>query len=101
MMSVFSGSKQHRSRTKKTGLYSLEGSLQANHYCLTYSSTLKMEEICYFETSVDLHRSTLRCIPEDTAFQREACHSVIIYVRNLQRPKFERPMQVYFDLRGN
>jgi hypothetical protein len=28
-------------------------------------STLKMEATCFSETSIDLHRTTLRYIPED------------------------------------
>jgi hypothetical protein len=32
--------------------------------CLTYSSTLKMEVICYSETSVDFWRTTQRYIPK-------------------------------------
>jgi hypothetical protein len=36
--------------------------------CLTYSSTLKMEEICFSETSVDFQRTTRRYIPEDRIF---------------------------------
>jgi hypothetical protein len=32
--------------------------------CLAYPSTLKMEAICFSETSVDFHRSTPKYIPE-------------------------------------
>jgi hypothetical protein len=46
---------------------------QANQYeagtmlvsCLVYSSTLKMEAICFSETSVDFQRAIWRYIPED------------------------------------
>jgi hypothetical protein len=34
--------------------------------CSAYSSTMKMEAICSFETSVDFQRTTRRYIPEDT-----------------------------------
>jgi hypothetical protein len=32
--------------------------------CLAFSSTLMMEAICSFETSVDYQRATQRCVPE-------------------------------------
>jgi hypothetical protein len=34
--------------------------------CSTYSSTLKMEAICYSETSVDFRQTTRRYIPENS-----------------------------------
>jgi hypothetical protein len=37
--------------------------------CLAYSSTLKMEAICFSETSVDFQRNTQRYIPEDSTFR--------------------------------
>jgi hypothetical protein len=37
--------------------------------CLNYSSTLKMEAVIFFETSVNLYRNILLHFPEDSAFQ--------------------------------
>jgi hypothetical protein len=39
--------------------------------CLAYSSTLKVEAISYYETSVDFHRTSLCHIPEDRTLQLE------------------------------
>jgi hypothetical protein len=38
--------------------------------CLAYSSTLKMEEICFSETSVDFQQATCHHIPEDRTIFR-------------------------------
>jgi hypothetical protein len=37
-------------------------------YCLVYSSTMKMEAICYSETSVDFQRATRRYIAEESTY---------------------------------
>jgi hypothetical protein len=42
--------------------------------CSAYSSTLKMEAICFSETSVDFQRTTWHYIPEDSTLdQRIIC----------------------------
>jgi hypothetical protein len=43
------------------------------------SSNLKMEAICSFETSVDLHRSTRRYIPEGRTLHNHRCENLASY----------------------
>jgi hypothetical protein len=43
---------------------------------LDYSSTLKMKAICYFETSIDLQRSTLLYISVDRTLHNHICENL-------------------------
>jgi hypothetical protein len=53
-------------------------------------STMKMEAICFSETSVEFERTTLRCVPEDSSLQKisfpgcPAC-SLVTIVSELSR----------------
>jgi hypothetical protein len=44
--------------------------------CLDYFSTLKMDEICSPEMSVDFHRTVLYYIPEDRSLHRNHCENL-------------------------
>jgi hypothetical protein len=44
-----------------------------------YSSTLKMEEKCSSETSVDTQRTTRRYIPEDDTLHNHRCENLESY----------------------
>jgi hypothetical protein len=47
--------------------------------CLAYSPTLKMEVICYSETSVDFERTTRSNITEDIALHIHRCERLKTY----------------------
>jgi hypothetical protein len=47
--------------------------------CLAYSSTLKMEATCSFETSVDIHRTTQHYISEDRIVHNPRCENLMSY----------------------
>jgi hypothetical protein len=49
---------------------------------LVYSWTLKMEEICSSETSVDFQRSTRRYIPEDCTLVLK-CLPFVLLIRDI------------------
>jgi hypothetical protein len=51
------------------------------------SSTLKMEAICSFETSVETQRTTRRHIPEDDILPNHRCENLKSYSANPQ-PNF-------------
>jgi hypothetical protein len=42
----------------------------------SYPSTLKIEAICSFETSLDFHRTTRHCIPEDRTLHSHRCDNL-------------------------
>jgi hypothetical protein len=42
-------------------------------------SNLKMEEICFSETSVDIQRTTRRYIPEGSTLRNHSCESIKCY----------------------
>jgi hypothetical protein len=44
---------------------------------LAYWSTMKMEVVCSFETSVDLHRTTQRYITEDSTLRSHRCENLM------------------------
>jgi hypothetical protein len=44
------------------------------------SSTLKMEAICSFETSVETQRTTRRHIPEDDTLHNHRCENLRSYI---------------------
>jgi hypothetical protein len=46
---------------------------------LAYFSTLKMEATCFFETSVDLQRTTRRYISEDRTPHKHRCENLKSY----------------------
>jgi hypothetical protein len=48
-------------------------------FCPAYFSTLRMESICYSETSVDFQRTTRRYIPEDSTLHNYRCGSLKYY----------------------
>jgi hypothetical protein len=52
--------------------------------CSAYSSTLKMEAICSFETSVEFQRTTRRYIPEDSTLHNHRCETLKSYTVNLK-----------------
>jgi hypothetical protein len=47
--------------------------------CSASSSALKMEAICSFESYVDFHRTTRRCIPEDRTLLNHRCENIKSY----------------------
>jgi hypothetical protein len=47
--------------------------------CSAYFSILKMEAICFFETSVDNQRTTRRYIPEDRTLYNHRCEKLKSY----------------------
>jgi hypothetical protein len=48
--------------------------------CSAYSSTLKMEAICFSETSVDFQRTTWRYIQEDSTLHNQRCENLKSYI---------------------
>jgi hypothetical protein len=48
--------------------------------CSAYSSTLKMEAICFSVTLVDFQRNTRRCIPEDIILHNHHCENLKPYI---------------------
>jgi hypothetical protein len=48
----------------------------------TISSTLKMEAICFSETSVETQRTTRRHVPEDDTLYNHHCEDVKSYILN-------------------
>jgi hypothetical protein len=48
--------------------------------CLTYSSTLNMEETCSSETSFDFQRTTLHYIPGDRILHQNLCKNLRSYM---------------------
>jgi hypothetical protein len=55
--------------------------------CFAYSSTLKVEATCSFETSVDFQRTTLRFVPEDRTLPVLSTASNIVsdFIMNVNR----------------
>jgi hypothetical protein len=53
-----------------------------------HSFTLKMEAMCYSETSVDFERTARRYIPEDSTFHNYRCVNLISYKFQLISTKF-------------
>jgi hypothetical protein len=49
-------------------------------FLLRFPSTLKMEAICSFESSVDFQRTTLRYIPEDSTLHNHRCDKLKSYI---------------------
>jgi hypothetical protein len=47
--------------------------------CLAYASILKMEAICFSETSVDFQQTTRRCIPKDITLHNDRCENLSSY----------------------
>jgi hypothetical protein len=47
--------------------------------CLAYSSNLKLESICFSETSVDFQRTTRHYIPEDRLLHNYRCANLEAY----------------------
>jgi hypothetical protein len=47
---------------------------------LTYTTTLKMEEKCSSETSVDFQETTQRYISEDIALHNHCCKKLKTYI---------------------
>jgi hypothetical protein len=55
-----------------------------NQSCFSaYSLTLKMEAICYSETSVDSRQTARRFMPEDGTLHNHRCENLRSYIRNL------------------
>jgi hypothetical protein len=54
--------------------------------CLAYSSTLKVEATCSFETSVDFQKTTRPYIPEDGTIHNQRCENLKSY-KNKERKK--------------
>jgi hypothetical protein len=48
--------------------------------CSAYSSTLKMEVICFSETSVDFQRTARRYIPEYSTLHNHRCENLKSYI---------------------
>jgi hypothetical protein len=63
--------------------------------CLAYSSALKMEATCFFETTVDLQRTTQCYISEDGIFRNHFCEDLRPYnyfkMRSTMRPTSVQP----------
>jgi hypothetical protein len=55
---------------------------QAEVTCFSYYSSLKMETIGSFKTSVNVHRTTRHYIPEDRTLQPSCCLKAITYAVN-------------------
>jgi hypothetical protein len=49
-------------------------------FCSTYSSALKMEAICFSETSVDFWRTTWCYIPGDSTLHNHCCENLKSYL---------------------
>jgi hypothetical protein len=47
--------------------------------CLAYSSTLKMEAVCFSKTVVDFQRTTWHYIPEDSNLHNHLCENLKFY----------------------
>jgi hypothetical protein len=55
--------------------------------CLAYFSTLKMEAICSFKTSVDFQRTALRYIPEDGTLHNHRWEHQILFIAGKPKVK--------------
>jgi hypothetical protein len=55
--------------------------------CLVYSSTVKVEAICSFETSINFQRTAQRYIPEDRTI-RYICHHKEEEENKEERPEY-------------
>jgi hypothetical protein len=74
--------------------------------CSAYSSTLKMEAICSFKTSVGFQRTTRRYIPEDGTVHNHRCENlkpqikILIYSLQEALPRGEAAAQCQSMLMG-
>jgi hypothetical protein len=48
-------------------------------FCWAYFSTMKMEAICFSETSFETQRTTRRHIPEDDTLHNHGCENLKSY----------------------
>jgi hypothetical protein len=62
-------------------------------YCLAYSSTLKMEAICFSKMSIDFHRITGHYIAEDRTLHNHGCEYFKSYLNLIASTDLKIPSQ--------
>jgi hypothetical protein len=82
-----------------SGLNNKPGKKKASKHVENYSSTVKMEEKCSSEKSVDFQRTTRRHIPEDGNLHHYLCENIKSYILKNVGIIINSPQKYLFSLR--